>query len=83
MHPHLTRAVKNILAQESSATVEEAVAHFPVLHGLTDDELTTLRGCRSKSVGAASKELLCIRLKTVVGESTVDRYFRPKEFLRT
>jgi hypothetical protein len=79
MHPHLTKEVKSVLAGEGCATVEEAVTHFPVLRGLTNDELNRLRRCLSISVGAASKELLCAR--TVLEESTVDRYFRPKEFL--
>lgn len=81
MHPHLTRAVKSILAGENCATVEEAVARFPVLDGLTIDELTQLRGNRGLSVGVAARELLRVRLRHCM-ESTLDRYFRPKQFMR-
>jgi hypothetical protein len=79
IHPYLTKAMKNILAQEGCATLQEAVENFPVLRGLKEDELQRFRGSSSVTENTASKELLNARLRTVIGEGTVDRYFRPKE----
>ena len=80
IHPYLTKAMKNILAQEGCATLQEAVENFPVLRGLKEDELQRFRGSSSVTENTASKELLNARLRTVIGEGTVDRYFRPREF---
>jgi len=79
IHPYLTNAMKNILAQKGCGTLEEAVENFPVLRGLKEDELQRFRGSSSVTENTASKELLYARLRTVIGEGTVDRYFRPKE----
>jgi hypothetical protein len=81
MHPHLTKAVGSVIAGEACATVEEVVDRFPVLNGIADSELTRLRGARDIAVVAAAKELLCNRLRTRISERTIERYFRPKEFL--
>jgi hypothetical protein len=80
IHPHLTNAMKNILAQEGCATLQEAVKTFPVLRGLKDDELRRFRGSISVTANTASKELLNARLRTVIGEGTVETYFRPTEY---
>jgi len=80
MHPALTSAINTILVGEGCGTVEEVVDALPVLKGISDDELKKLRGNRGISVGTAARELLCARLRSSE-QSTVDRYFRPKEFL--
>jgi hypothetical protein len=80
MHPYLTLAVTAVLAGDGCASVEEAVDRFPVLKGLTNDELIRLRGNRGISVGTAALDLLCPRLP-LHQRSTVDRFYRPKEFL--
>ena len=79
MHPYLTYAMENILAQKGCATLHETVENFPVLRGLKEDELQRFRGNSSVTAITSSKELLNARLRTVIGEDTVDRYFRPTE----
>lgn len=80
MHPYLTKAVKSLLVGEGCATVEEAVDRFPILQGLTNNELTRLGGNRGISVGTAALDLLCPRLP-LHQRSTVDRFYRPTEFV--
>jgi hypothetical protein len=81
IHPYLIRAMKNVLAQEGCATLQEAIENYPVLRGLEERELQRFRGSRSMTENTASKELLNARLGRVIGEVTLDRYFRPKQFL--
>jgi hypothetical protein len=69
------------LAQEGCATLQEAIENYPVLRGLEERELQRFRGSRSMTENTASKELLNARLGRVIGEVTLDRYFRPKQFL--
>jgi len=82
LHPHLTAAVESVLAGESCATLEEAVERFPVLKGLTIEELTRHRRNRGLAVVEAARELLRVRTKHCLEETTLDRYFRPKPFVR-
>jgi hypothetical protein len=80
IHPHLTNAMKNILAQKGCGTLQEAVESYPVLRGLNEDELQHFRGSCNVTANTASKELLNARLRTVIGEGTVEVYFRPTEY---
>ena len=80
IHPYLTKAMKNILAQEGCGTLQEAVESFPVLRGLKENELKLFRGNSNVTAITASKELLNVRLSTVLKEASVDRYFRPTPY---
>jgi hypothetical protein len=80
IHPHLIDAMTSIQKDEGCSTLEEAVQHFPVLLGLQANELQLFRGKHIMTPRIAAKELLNARLKTVIGEETVERYFRPNPF---
>lgn len=80
MHHYLNEAVADVLAGRNCATIEEAVARFPALRGITAEELKRFRGNRGLTVGTAARELLSVRLRHLQ-PSTLDRFFRPTEFV--
>jgi hypothetical protein len=81
MHPYLTKAMKAIFAQEGCTSLQDAIENFPVLRGLKEDELQRFRGSTSVTENTASKVLLSARLRAVIGEATLEVYFRPRTIL--
>jgi hypothetical protein len=79
MHGPLQHALKGVLAEYKEADLEEVVDAFPVLRGLTAEELLSVRKRRHKKMSARnmSLNLLIAPRCPTLKKATRDKYFRP------
>jgi hypothetical protein len=78
LHGPLQRALKGVLGEYKEADLEEVVHTFPVLRGLTAEELLWVRKRRRKKMSVRNMALkLIARRCPTLTKGTLDKYFRP------